>query len=125
MRIATLAYVGTLLEGIGLPYAYMEWGDENLPDTYFIGSCLEHLSTTLTENGHQKTTFILRGWTKGSWLDLETYKEQVEKNISKTAILDDGTGVAIFYDSAMVVPTGVAGWKSIKINLNIQEWKVN
>ena len=125
MRIASLAYVNDLILSLGLPYAYMEWGEGQVPDTHFIGSCLEHPSTTLAENGHQKTTFILRGWTKGSWLDLEAWKEKVEKGISKTEILDDGTGIAIFYDSAMIVPTGVEGWKSIKINLNIQEWKVN
>lgn len=124
MRIASLQYIDELMQSIGIPYRFMEWVGEP-PDTYFTGTCLEHPSTTLTENGHQKTTFIIRGWTSGSWLDLETYKEKIEKNLMKTAILADGTGIAIFYDSAMLVPTGVAGWKSIKINLNIQEWKVN
>lgn len=124
MRIATLEFVNNRILSLGLPYSFMEWA-EPPPDDYFVGQYLENPSTTLTENGHQKTTFILRGYTSGSWLNLETYKEKIEKGISTTAILEDGTGVAIFYDSAMVVPTGVAGWKSIKINLNIQEWKVN
>ena len=124
MRIASLQYIDELMQSIDIPYRYMEWEDEP-PETYFTGSCLEHPSTTLEENGHQETTFILRGWTGGSWLNLETYKERIEKNIMKTAILADGTGIAVFYDSAMLVPTGVDGWKSIKINLKVQEWKVN
>ena len=124
MRIATLAFINDRIQNLGLPYAFMEWATPP-PDDYFVGEYIENPSTTLAENGHQKTTFILRGWTSGSWLNLETYKEKIEKNISTTAILEDGTGVAVFYESAMIVPTGVAGWKSIKINLNIQEWKVN
>ncbi len=124
MRIATLAYIDGLMRDIGIPYAFMEWTDE-VPETYFVGSYLEAPSLTLEENGHQETTFILRGWTNGSWMNLETYKEKIERNIMKTAILDDGTGVAIFYDSAIPVPTYAEGWKSIKINLKIQEWKVN
>lgn len=124
MRIATLAYIDGLMQNIGIPYSFMEWM-EKVPETYFVGSCIENPSITLEENGYQETTFILRGWTGGSWLNLETYKEKIEKNLMKTVILDDGTGVAVFYDSAMPVPTGVEGWKSIKINLKIQEWKVN
>ena len=124
MQIATLAYIDNLMQSMGIPYAFVEW-TEDVPETYFVGSYLENPSITLEENGHQETTFILRGWTGGSWMNLETYKGKIEKNMMKTAILDDGTGVAIFYESAIPVPTYVEGWKSIKINLKIQEWKVN
>jgi hypothetical protein len=125
MQIVTLAYINGRMQEIGIPYAFMEWTEEEKPETYFVGSYLENPSRELEENGHQETTFILRGWTNGSWMNLETYKEKIEKNIMKTAILDDGTGIAIFYDSAIPVPTYAEGWKSIKINLKIQEWKVN
>lgn len=125
MRIATLAYIDGLMQSIGIPYAFMEWTEDEKPETFFVGTCLESPSNTLEENGHQETVFILRGWTSGSWLNLETYKEKIEKALMKTVVLDDGTGVAVFYDSGMPVPTGVAEWKSIKINLKIQEWKVN
>ena len=124
MKITSLAFVNNRLLSLDLPYSFMEWS-EPPPDDYFVGEYIENPSITLEENGFQETTFIIRGWTNGSWLNLETYKEKIEKNISTTAILEDGTGIAIFYESAMVVPTGVAGWKSIKINLEIQEWKVN
>lgn len=124
MQSATLAYIDGLMQEIGIPYSFMEWA-ETPPDTYFTGSYIEEPPVTLEENGHQKITFILRGWTNGSWMNLETYKGKIEKNLMKTAILDDGTGVAIFYESAIPVPTYAEGWKSIKINLKIQEWKVN
>lgn len=125
MRIATLQYLnGILVDALGIPYAYGEWAEEP-PDDFFVGESIEVASLTMEEDGRQETTFILRGYTSGEWLKLLTYQEKIERNITRTAILDDGTGVAVFYDSAMVVPTGVAGWKSIKINLKIQEWKVN
>lgn len=124
MRSATLKHINDKMDALAIPYSFGEWNDD-LPNTYFVGSYIENPSMTLEENGHQKTTFILRGWTGGSWENLETYKEKIEKNIMETAILDDGTGVAIFYDSATPVPTYAGGWKSIKINLTIQEWKVN
>lgn len=124
MRIATLQYLNGILEGLGIPYAYREWA-EKPPDDFFVGESIEVSSLTKEEDGHQETTFILRGYTSGEWMKLQTYAETIERNITRTAILDDGTGVAVFYDSAMVVPTGVAGWKSIKINLKIHEWKVN
>lgn len=124
MRVATLEYMDGLLREMEIPYSYMEW-KETPPDTYFVGECLENPSDTLGENGMQATTFILRGFTSSSWLGLESYKEKIERNLMKTAILDDGTGVAVFYESAMLVPTGVPGFKSIKINLKVQEWKVN
>lgn len=124
MRTASLAYIDGLMQSIGIPYSYMEWTEEP-PDTYFTGSYIQEPSATLEENGLQKTTFILRGWTNGSWMHLEAYKEKIEKNIMKTDILADGTGIAVFFDSAIPVPTYVQGWKSIKINLKIQEWKVN
>lgn len=125
MQSATLAYIDGLMQGVGIPYAFMEWTEEEIPDTYFVGAYLENPSMTLEENGHQETTFILRGWTKEEWIALEEYKGKIEKTFMKTAILDDGTGVAIFYESAIPVPTYTDGWKSIKINLKIQEWKVN
>lgn len=124
MRIASLKYIDDMMQSMGIPYAYREWAEEP-PETFFVGESIENPSTTMEEDGRQETTFILRGYTGEEWLVLETYKEKIEKNLMKTAILDDGTGIAIFYDAAMPVPTGVGGWKSIKINLKIQEWKVN
>ena len=125
MRIATMQFInGILVDELGIPYAYGQWA-EKPPGDYFVGESIEEPSSTREEDGHQSTTFILRGYTSGEWLKLQTYAEKIERNITRTAILDDGTGVTVFYDYAMVVPTGVAGWKSIKINLKIQEWKVN
>lgn len=125
MRIATMGFVsGLLKESTGQRCEFMRVNGK-LPETYWTWEYMETPSMTSTENGYQETTIIVRGFTSGEWLTLEEGKERIEKACAKTAILNDGTGVAVFYDSAMVVPTGDAQLKSIKINLIVQEWKVN
>lgn len=125
MTIASLAYIDRLMQSMGIPYAFMRWAGETTPDVYFVGEYIESPSLSGTESGHRQSTFILRGFTRGEWLLLEQAKAKIEANGSKTAILDDGSGIAVFYDTATPVSTGVADLKSIKINLNIQEWRVN
>lgn len=125
MSIAALQYVDRLMQSVGIPYAFMRWESGIPTDMYFVGEYIEAPSATKQENGYQQTTFILRGFTRKAWMELEQAKAKIEKNATKTAILDDGTGIAVFYDSATIVPTGDAELKSIKINLNIQEWRVN
>jgi hypothetical protein len=121
---ATLKYVSVMMESLGIPYEFMRWNSGIPPDAYFVGEYIESPSMTKEESGFQETTFILRGFTRQSWLLLEQAKAKIEANVAKTAILDDGTGIAVFYESASPVPTGDAELKSIKIDLKIQEWKV-
>lgn len=120
-----MKYVNSMMEGIPLPYDLMRWTKKEIPDVYFVGEFNEIPVTTKAENGRQDVTVILRGFTRGTWLSLMEAKEKIEKRCAKTVILSDGTGLAVFYDSCMPVPTGDADLKSIKINLTIQEWKVN
>lgn len=126
MSIEALKYVGDLLQSMGIPYAFGRWNGETATGStyYFVGEYIESPSLTREENGYQETTFILRGYTRGDWLLLEQAKAAIERNVTKTAILDDGSGIAVFYESATIVPTGDANLKSIKINLNIQEWRI-
>lgn len=134
MSIAALEYMANLMQSIGVPYQFMRWNSgqppdseetESLPDCYFVGEYIETDSTTKEECGYQESTFILRGFTRKTWMLLEEAKEKIEHGVPKTAILDNGSGIAVFYGSTTVVPTGEMELKSIKINLTIQEWKVN
>lgn len=124
MSISALKYIKELMQSMGIPYEFMRWNSGAPPDCYFVGEYIESPPTTLDENGHQETTFILRGFTRKEWLLLEQAKAKIEANAAKTAILDDGSGIAVFYESATSVATADAELKSIKINLTIQEWKV-
>ena len=125
MSIAALEYIANLMQSVGVEYQYMRWNDNKpLPDCYFVGEYIETESTTKEECGYQESTFILRGFTRKTWMLLEEAKEKIENGVPKTAILDNGSGIAVFYSSATIVPTSDAELKSIKIDLNIQEWKV-
>lgn len=124
MSVYALSYLDRLLTSIGIPYSFMRWESGAPPDGYFVGEYIEEPSLTLEECGFQESTFILRGYTRRSWLALEQAKEKIEKNVPQTAILENGSGIAVFYDSATVVPTNTADLKSIKINLKVQEWRV-
>ena len=92
---------------------------------YWVGETTEMDSPNRQENGMNETTLILRGYTRGSLMLLESEKEKIEKKVPCTTVLSDGTGVVILYDYGMMVPTGDAELKSMKINLTIQEWRVN
>ena len=124
MSIAALQYIDDLLKSMGVPYCFMRW-EETPPNEYYtVGEYIESPSMTREENGRQDATFILRLFTRRDWMTLERAKATIESGLPKTAILPNGAGVAIFYDSAMIVPTGNMVLKSMQINMTIQEWKV-
>lgn len=125
MSEAAIQYMDTLMQGMGIPYEFMQWNDGIPPDCYFVGDYIEEPSPTKEESGYQASTFILRGFTRKEWLLLEQAKAKLESALPKTAILENGSGIAVSYESARPVPTGDGELKSIKINLKIQEWKVS
>ncbi|RHV78154.1 hypothetical protein DXB01_09940 [Clostridium sp. OF10-22XD] len=117
----TLSYINSVLtDELEIPYAFMEWQDDP-PEAYFVGEYSE--GDTPEEDGCQEITFIIDGFTRGSWFSLEKYKQKIEQNIERTAILASGAGVAVFYGNASPVPTGDADLKRIQINLTIKEYK--
>ncbi len=124
MSISALKFISEKLERLKIPYAFEEWTANEVPDPYFVGEYNEVESTEREENGYQETIFILTG-TGRKWLGLEQAKEIIENNITETAILPNGNGIAIFYSNSFPVPTGDAELKRIQINLTIKEWRVN
>ena len=124
MTEAAIAWIGDLMNSLSIPYAFMEWKTKPPEDMYFVGDFIESPTVDRYENGHTESQFILRGYTRYSWLLLEHAKRKIEKHAAKTTILPDGTGLAVFYSHGEHVPTGDAEIKSIKINLTVQEWRV-
>ncbi len=125
MSGAAIKYMDNLMMSIGIPYEMMEWTSGLPPDCYFVGDYIEEPSPTKEESGYQASTFILRGFTRKEWSVLERAKAKLEKHLPRTAILENGSGIAVSYESARPVPTGDGELKSVKINLKIQEWKVS
>ena len=126
MTTAPLKIISEGMAELGLTYGFGEYAGDPVVYPYWVGEYTE--TEPFTEDGLQGVTFLLTGFSRGSWLALEQEKERIENYFSrvsgKTVITDNGSGVAIFYASSMIVPTGDAELKRIQINLNIQEWKV-
>lgn len=126
MKASTAKYFDERMSAV-VQYALGRWkkaaADEN--SCYWVGEASEEESFTRQESGMQNTAMILRGFTRGSLTLLEQEKEKIEKSVPCTTVLDDGTGVAIMYVSGMIVPTGDADLKSMKINMDIQEWRTD
>lgn len=125
LTIAALGYIGKLLNQLGVPYSLHQWNAEIPSDYYFVGTYSEVAGLLKEETGLQECTFILRGFTRKDWLVLERAKALIERNITKTLILENGNGLSITYDNSLVVPTYEAELKSIQINLTCKEWSVN
>lgn len=125
MSKAVLKAVSDGMAAIGMNYEYQEWTDDPIYP-YFTGEYQEF--EPLNEDGMQETSFILTGFTRGSYSDLEAAREKIEKKfnpISGYKVNTDDSVVAIFYALALSnVPTGDAELKKIQINLTIKEWKV-
>lgn len=125
MTNAVLTAVSDGMAACGLNYAFIEWKDKPAYP-YFVGEYQE--SEPMTEDGLQECDFILSGWIRGAYADLDTAKEKIERYFDrvsgKTVIADNGSAVAIFYGNSSVVPTGDAELKKIEIHLKVKEWKV-
>lgn len=112
---------------LGIEYEFGEYTKEPIVYPYFVGEYTETEPTT--EDGLQETTFMLYGFSRGTWLTLENAKAKIEnyfnKVFGKTVMVDDGSAVAVFYGNALIVPTGDEELKKIQINLQCKEWKVS
>ena len=124
MTSEPLKLISDGMAALGLNYAFGQWEDEpKYP--YFTGQYLEEESTS--EDGMQQCDFILTGWHRGSWLDLETAKEKIENYFyrdGRTAIASNGNAVVVCYSRSDVIPSGDAELKKIEIRLKAKEWKV-
>lgn len=123
--IELLNFINSELEKVQVPYEFGEW-NSTVTYPYFVGEYSEIEPSS--ESGEEEKTFILNGFMRGSFLKLEEMKEKIKMAFppveGKTAILDDGSGIAVFYSTSFPVPTGEEGLKRIQINLSVKCWKV-
>lgn len=127
MTTAVMKFISEAMESEGIPYEFMEF-TSTVADlqSYWVGEYSEIPPNA--EDGMQETQLILTGTGRGSWLNLEKEKVKIEKIFptigGRTAILDNGSGVAVFYGNAFPVPTGDGFLKRLQVNLVVKEWKV-
>lgn len=120
---AILKYINDSLKNLNVNYAFLRWNKE-IVYPYFVGEYQEVEPTD--EDQYHEYEFILTGFTRGDWSDLEDVKEKIEKLFSThTTILDNGSGVVISYSGAFPIPIDEGELKKIQINLNIKEWRVS
>lgn len=124
---AALNIIKTAMKEIGVEYGFGSYRKHPIKYPYFVGEYQE--TESFTEDGLQESTFLLTGFARHSWDELEQAKEKIEAYFNrvggKTVIAENNSAVAIFYASSLIVPTGDQELKSIQINLNVKEWKVN
>lgn len=124
MTSDALKLISDGMEAVSLNYAFAEWKGK-IAYPYFVGEYQEQ--PVVSEDGLQEADFILNGFTRGSWAELEAAKTKIENYFlrdGRTAIAPSGNAVAICYNNSLVVPTGDAELKRIEIHLDVKEWKV-
>lgn len=129
MTTKPLQIIAAAMELLGIEYGFGVYSGNasgKIVYPYFVGEYTE--SPPLYENGLQEATFMLTGFHRGTWEELEAAKAKIEnyfnKVSGKTVMADDGSAVIVFYDSALIVPKEDARLKSLQINLSVQEWSV-
>ena len=126
MSTAALKMVSDGMYALGIEYGFGTYDGNPIIYPYFVGEYQE--SEGMTEDGLQESTFMLNGFSRGSWIELEEAKEVIENYFDSvsgmTLIAENGNGICISYANSLIVPTGDAELKRIQINLRIQEWKV-
>lgn len=125
MSKAVLKVVDDAMTALKINYEFGEWTSEPVYP-YFVGEYQE--TPGANEDGEQETSFLLAGFSRGSWLKLENEKEKIESYFGKvgghTVTAENGSAVAVFYSGSLIIPTGDAELKRIEINLTIKEWSV-
>lgn len=112
------------MEHLEIPYGFMKWTDDIILP-FWVGEYTE--IENLNEDGLDQSTFIITGLSE-SVLDLEKVKEKIKAYFpieGRTAILENGSGIAVSYSTSIPVDSGKQGLYRLQINLNIKEWKGN
>lgn len=124
MTKEVIQLIGNGMTALGLNFAFGVW-EAGPVELYFTGEYQEAEATS--ESGLQEADFILTGFTRGEWSDLEAAKAKIENYFSRfghRTIASSGNAVVLSYANSFVVPTGDAELKRIEIHLNVKEWKV-
>lgn len=114
-----LSYLNTQLSNI-INYEFGMWTDTVIDFPFWVGEIQEvHLNT---EQYKQEYSFTLTGTTNSSWADLEADKAKIKALFADHTAIDDGKGIAIYYDTALQIPSEDETIKRMQIILTIHEW---
>ena len=125
MSKAVLKAINDMMDALEIPYQFWRW-EGNAVYPYFVGEYRE--TEPISENGMQETTFLLTGFSRGegAWGKVESAKEKIRRHLGLTGIqkiTSSGSGIAVYYSDALVVPTEDPELTEIQINLTAKEWR--
>ena len=81
MTTAARKIISDGMASLGLEYDFGTYAGTQYP--YFVGEYQE--TEGLTEDGLQESVFMLNGFHRGEWIDLETAKEAIENYFDKVS----------------------------------------
>jgi len=119
-----LKFISDNMAKAGIPYGYGEWKSA-ITYPYFVGEYIEYPQNY--ENGLKESEFILTGYDRGTWKDLEDRRSKIEATftpvVGVSASGKDGA-ITVCYESAQPLPIDDSGIKRIQITLIIKEWRI-
>ena len=125
MTVEGLSFINSCLDELGVQYQFMEWTTTPIPETYWVGEYTEE--EPMNEDGLEESTFILTGTTRNKYIELENVKQMLKEYFPKeglTAILESGSGIAVFYSDSYPIPSIQEGVRRLQVNLKIKEWRI-
>lgn len=125
MTIEVLHIIDEAMKEMNIPYAFLRYTKKPLPKYYFVGDYNE--MPGFTEDNFQEGVVHLTGYSRDSALSLWEAQAKIKQHfptVGETFITPSGSGVAILYDTALMLPTEDADFQRIQINLQIKEWSV-
>lgn len=121
-----LSTIASAMTAKGIEYAFGEYKKTAITYPYFVGEYVE--APSANEDGSENGTFILNGFSRTTFLALETAKGIIEEYFTKYGkhfVQPDGSVITIAYNGASQIQTDDAELKRIQINLDVTEWMVN
>ena len=118
--MSVLGYIDKKLSEI-VNYELGKWTGTKLVFPYWVGEYQEVGFNA--EQQCQEYSFTLTGTNNGTLNELEKDKEKIKKLLADhTAIIEDGRGVAIYWNTALHIPSEDERINRMQIILTIHEW---
>lgn len=120
-----MGIIADAMESLGLRYDFEEWGGK-VEYPYFVGHYDE--VAPATEDGMQEASFLVTGWSRKSWLELQKAANAIREafpTVSGRTGEAGGVAYGIWYETSTTVPTEEPELKSIQITLNVKYWRTS
>lgn len=121
--IDILSTVNKQLSKLNINYEFGRMSRSPPKYPYWVGDYTE--AEPMTEDGQSNFTFILTGFARGNFIDLEREKNIIKSHFEHgiSVLTENNVAVVIFYAGSLNIPVEDADLKKCQINLKIKSWK--